>query len=437
MIKTKYSTSSKGEIEEMNIITNKQAEEQRLVRNKYYTAGSSMPEQFIYRSLIQVFPKTVNRFKDKMISMEYDIFVPELKMYIEYNGAAFHNTEEKLERDKIKRLHCEKQKITFIQIIEDLEISEITKNMNGTTIIYRLNGNKQIKALMNDLITIIEDIFAMYRIGGVEIDYTRAFYEAMLLSNKYQYKINYDSSGDIAGKEYVGQVFCDYEISENTELQQSRKLILKKVADTQKKDKLIQTELDKLSTIMFNGSSLSEAGMKEAISIQEKQKQLESKLSAIDKKEKALEQKLKDLDKREKGLLKREKIVSEKEEVIEKRQQELNKLAEEELHRELNYRAIVEGDLEERENQLQIEKETYQKKLDQRYKKRLQQLNEEYKAKNELLETYFKNKLATEIEEQTREIKRIANEQVERLQDELSQQKINAARQQMKIRYSL
>lgn len=421
----------------MGVINNAQAEEQRLVRNKYYHGGTSFPEQFIYRSINQIFPETVNRFKDLMISMEYDIFVPELKLYIEYNGVTFHNTEEKLERDKIKRLHCEKQKITFIQIIEELETSEIKKDVNGTTVTYKLNGNKQIKVLMNDLITIIEDVFAMYRIGGVDIDYTRSFYEAMLLSNKYQYKINYDSSGDIAGKEYVGQVFCDYEISENTELQQNKGLIIKKVTDTQKKDKLIQTELDKLSAIMFNGTSLVDTELGEAISIQEKQKELENKIITIDKKEKALAIRLKDLDERENGLIKREQTVSEKEEVIEKRQQELNKLAEEELHRELNYRAIVEGDLKERENQLQIEKETYQKKLDQRYKKRLQQLNEEYKAKNKLLETYFKNKLATEIEEQTREIKRIANEQVERLQDELSQQKITVTRQQFSKMISL
>lgn len=413
----------------MGVINNAQAEEQRLVRNKYYTAGSSMPEQFIYRSINQIFPETVNRFKDLMISMEYDIFVPELKLYIEYNGVAFHNTEEKLERDKIKRLHCEKQKITFIQIIEDIETCEIKKDVNGTTIIYRLNGNKSIKALMNDLIIIIEDVFAMYGIGGVEIDYTRSFYEAMMLSNKYQYKINYDSSGDAAGKEYVGQVFCDYEISENTELQQSRGLIIKKVADTQKKDKLIQSEVDKLSAIMFNGSSLSEAGMKEAISIQKKQKQLESKLSVIDKKEKTLELKLRKIEEKEKGLLKREKIVSEKEEVIEKRQQELNKLAEEELHRELNYRAIVEGDLKERENQLQIEKETYQKKLDQRYKKRLQQLNEEYDNRHKLLDSYCDKRIEVEVLKRTADIERISKGQVERLQDELSQQKIIATRQ--------
>ena len=106
----------------MGIISLKQAEEQMLVKNKYYTAGSSMPEQFIYRSLIQIFPEAVNRYHDPMINMEYDINIPELKTYIEYNGTAFHNTEEKLGRDKIKRLHCEKIGRTFIQIIEDSEV---------------------------------------------------------------------------------------------------------------------------------------------------------------------------------------------------------------------------------------------------------------------------------------------------------------------------
>lgn len=407
------------------MITNMQAEEQRLVKNRYYTAGSSLPEQFIYRSLIQIFPETVNRFKDPMINMEYDIFVPELKLYIEYNGIAFHSTEEKLERDKIKRIHCEKQKISFIQIIEE---SEIAKEVEETTIIYRINGSKQIKALMNDLITIIEDIFAMYKLS-VNIDYVRAFYEAMLLSNKYQYKINYDSSGNIAGKEYVGQVFCDYELSENTDLQQSKRLTIRKVVDTQKKDRLVQSEVDKLAAIMFNGNSLVDTELGEAISIQEKQKKLENKLSAIDKKEKALETKLKELEEKEREQSKREELLVERECIIEKRQQQLNESAQEQLNRELNYRAIIEGDLEERENQLQIEKETYQKKLDQRYKKRLQQLNEEYDNRHKLLDSYCDKRIEVEVVKRTADIERISKGQVERLQDELSQQKIIATRQ--------
>ena len=414
----------------MGMITNMQAEEQRLVKNRYYTAGSSLPEQFIYRSLIQIFPETVNRFKDPMVNMEYDIFVPELKLYIEYNGLAFHSTEEKLERDKIKRLHCEKQKISFIQIIEEFEINEIAKEVAETTIIYRINGSKQIKALMNDLITIIEDIFAMYKLS-VTIDYARAFYEAMLLSNKYQYKINYDSSGNIIGKEYVGQVFCDYELSENTDLQQSKRLTIRKVIDTQKKDKLVQSEVDKLAAIMFNGNSLVDTELGEAISIQEKQKKLENKLSAVDKKEKALETKLKELEEKEREQSKREELLVERECIIEKRQQQLNESAQEQLNRELNYRAIIEGDLKERENQLQQEKENYQKKLERRYKKRLEQLNKEYDDRHKLLDTYCDKRIEVEVVKRTEDIERISKGQVERLQDELSQQKIYAARQLM------
>ena len=421
----------------MGIISLKQAEEQLLIKNKYYTAGSSMPEQFIYRSLIQIFPEAVNRYHDPMINMEYDINIPELKTYIEYNGMAFHNTEEKLGRDKIKRLHCEKIGRTFIQIIEDSEVNEILKEIDNTTIVYKINGNSQIKTLINDLIIIIEDIFAMFSLESVDIDYTRSLYEAILLSSKYQYKINYDSSGDIAGKQYVGQVFCEIETFKDNEIKKSRKLTIKKVADTQKRGKLIQDEVDKLTALMFNGNSLSEAGMEEIISIQEKQRQIEDKISAIDRKEKAMEIKLKELEKREKELLRREEIIGEKEEVIDKRQQELNRLAEEELHRELNYRQIIEEEIKEREIQLQLEKETYQKKLDKKYQKRVQQLNKEYDGRHELLDNYCDRRIEVEVEEQTREIKRVANEQVERLQAELSKQKIIAARQLMGSRYGL
>lgn len=196
----------------MGIVSLAKAEEKRLIKNKYFCSGTSFPEQFICRSLTQIFPKTENRIKDPMMQMEYDINVPEINLYIEYNGYIFHNTEEKLKRDEIKRLHCKMQGITFIQIIEGPEISEITKEIDDNTIQYKINGNCAIKTIISNLMIIIGDIITMYQLPEQIVDYQRSFYEAMLLSNKYQYLIKYDTLGGVAGKEYKNEVYCDHKI---------------------------------------------------------------------------------------------------------------------------------------------------------------------------------------------------------------------------------
>lgn len=436
-----------GEIEEMSSLSIKQAEEKRLVRNELYHSGTSFPEQFLYRSLLQIFPEAKNRFIDQTINMEYDIYIKELNLYIEYNGAEFHSSQEKQERDKIKRLHSEKINRTFIQIVEDNEIDalDIKREIQNRFIEYRIKGSNTINNMINNLIAIIEEIFSMHRMQGYEIDYTRSLYEALLVSSKYKYRIVYDSFGDISGKENLTQVFCEYEENNNLETEhKERKLVIKRVVDTQKKDKLIQSELDKLSAIMFTGNSLKDAGLKEVINIQEKQREIESKLSQLEIREKALEKKEKELIQQEHDIQEQRMIVCEKEEIVEKRQQELNKLIEENWQREFNIRAIIgeeqkdrEGQLQREKEKLQSEKDNYKKYLDSKYRKRLKQLNAEYDNRHKLLDSYCDKRINEEVEQRTADIERITREQVELLKEQLSQQRIESARQQLQARLGL
>ena len=446
-IKAKLIETRIGEIEEMSSLSIKQAEEKRLVRNELYHSGTSFPEQFLYRSLLQIFPEAKNRFIDQTINMEYDIYIKELNLYIEYNGAEFHSSQEKQERDKIKRLHSEKINRTFIQIVEDNEIDalDIKREIQNRFIEYRIKGSNTINNMINNLIAIIEEIFSMHRMQGYEIDYTRSLYEALLVSSKYKYRIVYDSFGDISGKENLTQVFCEYEENNNLETEhKERKLVIKRVVDTQKKDKMIQSELDKLSAIMFTGNSLKDAGLKEVINIQEKQREIESKLSQLEIREKALEKKEKELIQQEHDIQEQRMIVCEKEEIVEKRQQELNKLIEENWQREFNIRAIIgeeqkdrEGQLQREKEKLQSEKDNYKKYLDSKYRKRLKQLNAEYDNRHKLLDSYCDKRINEEVEQRTADIERITREQVELLKEQLSQQRIESARQQLQARLGL
>lgn len=446
-IKAQLIETRLGGIREMSSLSIKQAEEKRLVRNELYHSGTSFPEQFLYRSLLQIFPEAKNRFIDPTINMEYDIYIKELNLYIEYNGAEFHSSLEKQERDRIKRLHSEKINRTFIQIVEDNEIDalDIKREIQNKFIEYRIKGSNTINNITNNLIAIIEEIFSMYRMQGYEIDYTRSLYEALLISSKYQYRIVYDSFGDIAGKENLTQVFCEYENTNGSEIEQrEKKLVIKRVVDTQKKDKLIQSELDKLSAIMFAGNSLIDAGLGETISIQEKQREIESKLSQLEIREKALEKREQELTQQEHDIQEQRMIMSEKEEILEKRQQELNKLIEENWQREFNIRAIIGDEQKVREEQLQREKEelqserdNYKKYLDSKYRKRLKQLNAEYDNRHRLLDSYCDKRISEEVKQRTVDIERITREQVEMLKEQLSQQKIELARQQLQVKLGL
>lgn len=431
----------------MSNITLEDEKQKRLVRNELYHSGTSFPEQFLYRSLLQIFPEAKNRFIDPTINMEYDIYIKELNLYIEYNGAEFHSSQEKQKRDRIKRLHSEKINRTFIQIVEDNEIDvlDIKREIQNKFIEYKIKGSNTINNMTNNLIAIIEEIFSIYMMQGYEIDYTRSLYEALLVSSKYQYRIVYDSFGDIAGKENLTQVFCEYENTNRSEIEQREKrLIIKRVVDTQKKDKLIQSELDKLSAIMFTGSSLKDAGLGETISIQEKQREIESKLSQLEIREKALEKREQELTQQEHDIQEQRMIMSEKEEIVEKRQQEFNKLIEENWQREFNIRTIIWEEQKDREEQLQREKEklqsekdNYKKYLDSKYRKRLKQLNAEYDDRQKLLDSYCDKRINEEVKQRTADIERVTREQVELLKEQLSQQKIESARQQLQVKLGL
>ena len=79
---------------------------------------SSFAERALYFYTKQFFPDSINRYKDIFDNgMELDVYIPSLKLGIEYDGVAFHKTE-RLEREKRKYLICKKNHIKLIRIKE-------------------------------------------------------------------------------------------------------------------------------------------------------------------------------------------------------------------------------------------------------------------------------------------------------------------------------
>ena len=80
---------------------------------------TSFPEQAIYFYIKKLFPDSINRYKNFAGSdMELDVFVPSSQLAIEYDGRAWHRTNEEHERERKKYLLCKANKITLIRIKE-------------------------------------------------------------------------------------------------------------------------------------------------------------------------------------------------------------------------------------------------------------------------------------------------------------------------------
>lgn len=104
----------------------------RTVKNSdcpYCSANStSYPEQFIYWGLKALYPNTENRVKlfkseDRTRGFEYDIYVPDLKLLIEYSSDYWHEGKE--ERDQLKKELAKTNGYQIIEIIENDKKSDI------------------------------------------------------------------------------------------------------------------------------------------------------------------------------------------------------------------------------------------------------------------------------------------------------------------------
>lgn len=80
-------------------------------------SGTSFPEQYLYLVVKSLFQTAVNR--DKTNGFELDIFIPEYKIGIEYNGIYYHNGLEK--NDEKKQKMCRENNIHLLQIYDDIK----------------------------------------------------------------------------------------------------------------------------------------------------------------------------------------------------------------------------------------------------------------------------------------------------------------------------
>lgn len=88
---------------------------------------TSFPEQAIFYYIHLVYPDAKNGYTDPFNNhgMELDIYVPSLKVGIEYDGAAFHKTKSHYDRELRKYSTCKEQGVFLIRIRENRELTSM------------------------------------------------------------------------------------------------------------------------------------------------------------------------------------------------------------------------------------------------------------------------------------------------------------------------
>jgi len=85
--------------------------------------STSFPEQAIYYYLSKIYPKTTNGYKDifPTCKMELDVYIPDLKIGIEYDGVYWHSTSYAKQKAKEKYNICKENGIKLIRVSESDE----------------------------------------------------------------------------------------------------------------------------------------------------------------------------------------------------------------------------------------------------------------------------------------------------------------------------
>ena len=81
--------------------------------------STSFPEQAILYYVKKLWPNSVNKYKDCFNNtMEFDVYIPELKIAIEYDGAQWHKTDSEYKREVKKYEFCKENEIFLIRVKE-------------------------------------------------------------------------------------------------------------------------------------------------------------------------------------------------------------------------------------------------------------------------------------------------------------------------------
>lgn len=119
--------------------------------NRYHT---SFFEQAVYFYVKKVYPNTINGYRDIFDNgMELDIYVPDIKLGIEFDGINWHQTDDAKRREREKFIICEEKGIKLIRISET---DERRWDISNATYHIRKKNKKDLEGAIQDILNRID-----------------------------------------------------------------------------------------------------------------------------------------------------------------------------------------------------------------------------------------------------------------------------------------
>ena len=115
--------------------------------------GTSFPEQALYYYVKQAFPSAENRYR--IGRSEIDIYIPEKKIGIEFDGSYYHSLNRKQITDERKNAYCIKNDILLIRLIA--ENYPIPKNTEKYYLYHIPLTEKHLDKVINETVAFILD----------------------------------------------------------------------------------------------------------------------------------------------------------------------------------------------------------------------------------------------------------------------------------------
>ena len=157
---------------------------------------------------------------------ELDIYFPEFKLAIEYNGKGWHKSEESIKRDNNKKILCTEKEITLIYIIEnsrDYEKDIKTQIISHLKIINKVTNNNFNESDINQIVclNIYEDILKTRDINEIKTKIKKC---SSIVEFQQKYISEYNFLRKNKKLELLNQIRINEQFSEEKLLENCRKI---------------------------------------------------------------------------------------------------------------------------------------------------------------------------------------------------------------------
>lgn len=133
---------------------------------------TSFPEQAFYYYVKKAYPDTINSYKEIFNGgMELDIYIPSIKLGIEYDGRLFHRKTDNVIRDARKYQICKENGIQLVRIMDVNDNSLVTRY---DRVIWLTNPSDNV--LQN---AIRELLFRLNKLSEVDVNINRDRFEIL------------------------------------------------------------------------------------------------------------------------------------------------------------------------------------------------------------------------------------------------------------------